>query len=71
MKVASGKVQDGKIILNENPFADGTEVTILASEGRVQLDSEEEELLLEAIRQAEAGEVIDGHKLLDDLGKAD
>jgi hypothetical protein len=70
MKVATGKVVSGKIVVDGNPFSEGSTVTVLApDDGEVfQLGAEEEAALLAAIEEADRGDVIDGDQFLRDLG---
>lgn len=51
------------------PFPEGSTVTILAPEGDgfFELEPREEEELLTAIAEADAGDVIDGEEFLRDL----
>lgn len=69
MKIASGKVQDGKIIVDGDVFAEGSTVTVLAAEADESFDvsAEEEAELLEAVRQVQAGKFVDGDQLLREL----
>ena len=52
MRIASGKVVDGRVELDEE-LPEGTQVTVLAAEGdeTFEADSETEKMLLEAIAQ--------------------
>jgi hypothetical protein len=70
MKVATGKVVSGKIVVDGNPFAEGSTVTVLAPEDgeAFELSAEEEVTLLAAIEEADRGQVIDGEEFLRDLG---
>ncbi|HEV7509029.1 MAG TPA: hypothetical protein VGS07_29405 [Thermoanaerobaculia bacterium] len=69
MRVATGKVMGGKIVLEGDPWEEGTMVTVLASgdEEAVELSPEEEEELLEAIAEADAGDFISGEQVLREL----
>lgn len=69
MKVLTAKVVDGKLDVPDGTLEEGATVTLLLPEAEegFTLSQEEQELLLEAIRQADRGEVVDGWKLLDDL----
>jgi len=70
MKVATGKVVSGKIVVDGEPFTEGSTVTVLAPEdGEVfALSADDEVALLAAIEEAERGDVIDGEEFLRDLG---
>ena len=69
MKVLTAKVVDGKLDVPDGTLEEGATVTLLLPEAEegFTLSQEEQELLLEAIRQADRGEVVDGWQLLDDL----
>jgi hypothetical protein len=69
MKVATGKVVKGKIVLEGEPLAEGSVVTVLAPEEdeTFELSLEEEKALLAAIAQAERGEVVSWEELREQL----
>jgi hypothetical protein len=69
MKVFSGTVQNGRIVVEGEPLREGEKVTILAREGRETfvVSAEEKRLLLESIGQADRGEFVDGEELLREL----
>lgn len=69
MRLATGRVISGKIVVEGEPFPEGSSVTILAlDEGEsFELGPEDEEALLASIAEAEAGDVIDGEQFLRDL----
>jgi hypothetical protein len=69
MRMATGKVVEGKIIVEGEPFEEGITVTVLAqeSERAVLLSPEEETDLLEAIKEADAGDFVDGEQFLREL----
>lgn len=62
MKVATGTVVKGTIIVNDSDFKDGTDVFILAREreGDVGLSAEELAELEAGIAEADRGEMISG-----------
>lgn len=69
MKVATGTVVDGKVVVEGETLAEGSTVTVLLredDEGFV-LTPEEEEELLESIAQIERGEFVSGEQLLERL----
>ena len=70
MRVATGKVIAGKIVVDGNPFAEGSTVTILAAEDdeTFDLSANEEAALLAAIEEAERGELVEGDQLLREFG---
>ena len=69
MKVASGKVVAGQIVVEGAPLEEGSTVTVIAPEGdeTFELTAADEAALLLAIDEAERGEVIDGNQFLNDL----
>jgi hypothetical protein len=69
MKVASGKVVGGNIVLDEAVFVEGATVTVLAREGdeSFEVTLEMEAALLEAIDEADRGEMVSGEELLAGL----
>jgi len=69
MKVATGKVVGGKIVLEGEPLAEGSVVTIVAREDdeTFEVSPEEEKALLAAIDQAERGEVVSWEELREQL----
>ncbi|MFL6261177.1 MAG: hypothetical protein ACJ76Y_15870 [Thermoanaerobaculia bacterium] len=71
MKVLTAKVLDGgRLDVPEGSFHEGDTVTLLVPEPEegFSLSPEEKASLREAIAQAGRGEVVDGWKLLADLG---
>ena len=70
MRIASGKVVAGKVVIEGEPLAEGATVTVLApdSDESFELSSEDESILLQSIREAEQGLVVEGATLLRDLG---
>lgn len=70
MKVATGKIISGKVVVDGSPFAEGSTVTVLAPEdGEVfELSVDDEAALLAAIDEADRGNVIDAEQLLRNLG---
>jgi hypothetical protein len=73
MKVATGKVVGGKVVLEGEPLAEGSVVTVVAWEEdeTFQVSPQEEKALLAAITQAEQGEVISWEELRERLRGAD
>ncbi len=72
MKISTGKVVSGKVELDGDPLPEGCVVTVLAPDGEefFELTEEEETLLVDSIRQAEAGRVRSATDVLADLPKA-
>jgi len=69
MRVATGKVVAGKVVVDGAPFEEGTSVTVIAADGAetFELGPEDEDALLAAIAEAERGELVDGAELLNNL----
>jgi hypothetical protein len=69
MRITTGKVISGRIVMEGDPFPEGSKVTILSPEGDgfFELGPREEEELLAAIAEADAGDVIDGEEFLREL----
>ena len=66
MKVATGKVVGGKVVLDGADFAEGATVTVLAREDDELFEAspELESALLQAIDEVQRGDVISGESLL-------
>ena len=66
MKIASGKVVGGKVVLEGDAFAEGAEVTVLAREDdeTFSVSPEQEDELLSAIAELERGESVPAAELL-------
>lgn len=69
MKIITGHVVDGTIVVEGEPLEEGATVTVLAREGdgSFELSAADEAELLVAIQQADRGEVISGDELLRQL----
>ena len=69
MKVATGLVIDGKVVVEGEALAEGSTVTVVLrdDEEAFDLTPEEEEELLESIAQIERGEFVTGEQLLERL----
>ncbi len=69
MKIITGKVVAGRIVVEGEPLEEGSTVTVLAPERdeTFALDPQAETALLAAMAEADRGEVITGEKLLDKL----
>jgi hypothetical protein len=69
MKVISGKVIAGRIVIEGEPLEEGCTVTVIAPEGdeAFVLDSEAEASLLAAIAESDRGETITAEQLLSKL----
>jgi hypothetical protein len=71
MKIATGKVVGGKVVIEDMTFEEGSSVTVLAKddEGGVTLTSEEEAELLLAIAEADRGETVSAEEVLARLAR--
>lgn len=68
MRIAQGKVVDGRVIVDGEPLGEGTSVTVLApDETTFTLREEAEAALLEAIAEADRGGLLDADEALNDL----
>jgi len=69
MRISTGKVVAGKIVVEGPPLEEGATVTILACEDAetFELGPSEEGALLAAIAEAERGELVDGADVLTKL----
>ena len=71
MKVATGKVVDGKVVLEGQPLPEGSVVTVVARDEDETFDvtPQEEEALLAAMSEADRGEVISWEELRERLSR--
>lgn len=69
MRLLAGKVIDGKVVVEGETLEEGATVTVLAREGEetFHLDEEQERELLEAIEEADRGELVDAAEFFRDL----
>ncbi len=69
MRVATGKVIEGKVVVEGESLREGAAVTVLVPEDSetFELSPEDEAVLLEAIAEADRGEVISGEQVLSKL----
>jgi hypothetical protein len=72
VKIITGTVVHGRIVVEGEPFSEGERVTILGHEGNetFRVSADEKRQLLESIAQADRGEFVDGDELLAELGEA-
>ena len=72
MKVATGRVVEGKVVLEGEPLPEGAVVTVVARDDDDTFDvsPEEERALLEAITQADRGQVVSWEVLREQLRRA-
>ena len=66
MRVINGKVVGGSVVLEGATLAEGAKVTVLVREGEetFELQPEEEARLLEAIDDADRGDLLDAKDVL-------
>lgn len=69
MNIATGKVVDGRVVVEGGVLEEGATVTVLAHEADAgfELSEEQEPELLQSIGEAERGEVISGDEFLRTL----
>ncbi len=69
MKVATGTVVDGKVVVEGETLAEGSSVTVVLREDdeAFELTPQEEAELLESIAAIERGEFVSGERLLERL----
>lgn len=68
MRITRGRVVGGQIVVEGEPLREGSTVAILVpNERRFTLDGEEEAVLLEAIAEADRGEMVDAEDVLSQL----
>ena len=72
MKVVTGRVVEGKVVLEGEPLAEGSVVTVVAREDdeTFEVSLEEERALLEAIAQADRGQVVSWEELREQLRRS-
>lgn len=71
MKIATGKVVGGKVVVEGAPLEEGESVTVLArdAENGFTLSPEDEAQLLLSIAEADRGETISANELLAKLAR--
>ena len=71
MKIATGKVIEGKVVLEGVTLEEGSSVTVLArdEESGVTLTPEEEAEMLLAIAEADRGETVPAEEVLAKLAR--
>ena len=72
MRVATGRVVEGKVVLEGEPLAEGAVVTVVARDDDDTFDvsPDEERALLEAMAQADRGQVISWAELREQLHRS-
>lgn len=71
MKIATGKVVGGKVVVDGAPLEEGASVTVLArdDESGFTLSAEEEAELLLSIAEADRGETVSAEEVLEKLAR--
>ena len=69
MKVATGRIVEGKVVLEGEPLAEGSVVTVVSKEDDEAFDvsPEEERALAAAMAQADRGQVVSWEVLREQL----
>jgi hypothetical protein len=68
MRIATGKVVSGKVVVEGEPLLEGATVTVLAPDDEsFELTRDQEALLLASLQEAEQGRVVEGAAVLRDL----
>ena len=68
MRVASGRVIDGRVELADTELPEGAAVTVLLPEGETfEADEETEQMLLESLAQCDRGETVPFESVLQEL----
>ena len=72
MRVATGRVVEGKVVVEGEPWAEGAIVMVVArdDEETFEVSAEEERALLEAMAQADRGQVVSWEALRDQLRRS-
>ena len=69
MRVTTGKVERGKVVVEGPPLEEGAEVTVIAPEGgeTFSLGSAEEAEVLDRLGEADRGDLVDESAVLESL----
>lgn len=72
MKIFTGTVSQGRIVIEGETLAEGQKVTILTQEGSetFRVSPEEKKLLLLSLAQAQRGEFVDAATILGELDES-
>ena len=72
VKIATGTVTHGTIVVEGEPFTEGEKVTVLSYAVRepFRVSAEEKRLLLESIAQADRGQFVDVDELFAELDES-
>lgn len=71
MKIVTGKIVAGQIVVEDMPFDEGSSVTIISQDDTAsfELTPEEETELLLSLEEAECGNTISAKDLLESLSR--
>ncbi len=68
MRITTGRVVDGRVVVEGEALSEGASVTLLVpDEATFVLSEEDEATLLDAISEADRGELLDADDVLKDL----
>jgi hypothetical protein len=72
MTAATRRIVEGKVVLEGEPLAEGSIVTVVAREAdeTFEVSFEEERALLEAVAQADRGQVVSWETLREQLRRS-
>jgi hypothetical protein len=72
MRVATGRVVEGKVVVEGEPWTEGTVVTVVGrdDEDTFEVSADQERALLEAVAQADRGEVISWEAFREQLRRS-
>jgi len=68
MRITKGKVVGGQVVVEGDPLDEGSTVTVLVSDEKTfTLNPEDETALLQAIAEADRGDLIDGDDVINKI----
>ena len=69
MRVATGRIIEGKVVVEGEPWTEGSVVTVVSrdDEQTFEVSAEEERALIEAIAEADRGQVVSWEALRERL----
>ncbi|HWS73248.1 MAG TPA: hypothetical protein VN605_14130 [Thermoanaerobaculia bacterium] len=71
VKIASGTVTHGTIVVKGDAFSEGERVTVLSHDREpFRVSVEEKRMLLESIAQGDRGELVDADDLITELDES-
>jgi hypothetical protein len=72
MRIATGKVVAGKVVVDGLPLEEGATVTVIAAEDTesFELSSAEGAALLASIVEADGGDLVDADEVVAELGRS-